>query len=203
MKATNKEMSVRKFWTSNELLDAVSARKAVSIGMQRGDALRTALRELRAPELLALLANVEVSRVAKIVAISTIDDVDLLLAIAANETNAANAFPQFVRRDALHRIDELCDRTPLDPHDARRLVPCLDEKDLVAFAVALMDMSDYDWPVHGDVTTVGALCQALYDCTSMHETVLLEDARAHLMHRRPDLESNISACSPEQYPLVA
>lgn len=49
MKATNKEMSVRKFWTSNELLDAVSARKAVSIGMQRGDALRTALRELRAP----------------------------------------------------------------------------------------------------------------------------------------------------------
>lgn len=49
---------------------------------------------------------------AKIVAISTIDDVDLLLAIAANETNAANAFPQFVRRDALHRIDELCDRTP-------------------------------------------------------------------------------------------
>ena len=28
MKVANKEMSVRKLWTSNELLDAVSARKA-------------------------------------------------------------------------------------------------------------------------------------------------------------------------------
>ena len=32
MKVANKEMSVRKLWTSNELLDAVSARKAVSSG---------------------------------------------------------------------------------------------------------------------------------------------------------------------------
>ena len=35
MKVANKEMSVRKLWTSNELLDAVSARKAVSIGKLR------------------------------------------------------------------------------------------------------------------------------------------------------------------------
>ena len=65
MKVANKEMSVRKLWTSNELLDAVSARKAVSIGKLRGEALRTALSEMRDPELMAFLSNVDVSRVAK------------------------------------------------------------------------------------------------------------------------------------------
>ena len=98
MKVANKEMSVRKLWTSNELLDAVSARKAVSIGKLRGEALRTALSEMRDPELMAFLSNVDVSRVAKIVAVSSIDDIDLLLAIAAGNG------PSFVRRNALHRI---------------------------------------------------------------------------------------------------
>ena len=184
MKVANKEMSVRKLWTSNELLDAVSARKAVSIGKLRGEALRAALSEMRDPELMAFLSNVDVSRVAKIVAVSSIDDIDLLLAIAA-------------------RSDELCDRTPLDVRDAQRLVACLSEKSLIAFAVALMDMSDYDWPSHCDVTSVGALCEALYSCTSIHETVLLEDACAHLAHRRPDLLSSIGACAPDHYPMVA
>ena len=55
MKVANKEMSVRKLWTSNELLDAVSARKAVSIGKLRGEALRAALSEMRDPELMAFL----------------------------------------------------------------------------------------------------------------------------------------------------
>ena len=139
MKVANKEMSVRKLWTSNELLDAVSARKAVSIGKLRGEALRAALSEMRDPELMAFLSNVDVSRVAKIVAV----------------------------------------------------------------AVALMDMSDYDWPSHCDVTSVGALCEALYSCTSIHETVLLEDSCAHLAHRRPDLLSSIGACAPDHYPMVA
>ena len=197
MKVANKEMSVRKLWTSNELLDAVSARKAVSIGKLRGEALRAALSEMRDPELMASLSNVDVSRVAKIVAVSSIDDIDLLLAIAAGNG------PSFVRRNALHRIDELCDRTPLDVRDAQRLVACLSEKSLIAFAVALMDMSDYDWPSHCDVTSVGALCEALYSCTSIHETVLLEDACAHLAHRRPDLLSSIGACAPDHYPMVA
>lgn len=132
-----------------------------------------------------------------IVAVSSIDDIDLLLAIAAGNG------PSFVRRNALHRIDELCDRTPLDVRDAQRLVACLSEKSLIAFAVALMDMSDYDWPSHCDVTSVGALCEALYSCTSIHETVLLEDACAHLAHRRPDLLSSIGACAPDHYPMVA
>ena len=197
MKVANKEMSVRKLWTSNELLDAVSARKAVSIGKLRGEALRAALSEMRDPELMAFLSNVDVSRVAKIVAVSSIDDIDLLLAIAAGNG------PSFVRRNALHRIDELCDRTPLDVRDAQRLVACLSEKSLIAFAVALMDMSDYDWPSHCDVTSVGALWEALYSCTSIHETVLLEDACAHLAHRRPDLLSSIGACAPDHYPMVA
>ena len=188
MKVANKEMSVRKLWTSNELLDAVSARKAVSIGKLRGEALRTALSEMRDPELMAFLSNVDVSRVAKIVAVSSIDDIDLLLAIAAGNG------PSFVRRNALHRIDELCDRTPLDVRGAQRLVACLSEKSLIAFAVALMDMSDYDWPSN---------CEALYSCTSIHETVLLEDACAHLAHRRPDLLSSIGACAPDHYPMVA
>ena len=181
MKVANKEMSVRKLWTSNELLDAVSARKAVSIGKLRGEALRTALSEMRDPELMAFLSNVDVSRVAKIVAVSSIDDIDLLLASAAGNGPS----------------------TPLDVRGAQRLVACLSEKSLIAFAVALMDMSDYDWPSHCDVTSVGALCEALYSCTSIHETVLLEDACAHLAHRRPDLLSSIGACAPDHYPMVA
>lgn len=92
---------------------------------------------------------------------------------------------------------------PRRVRDAQRLVACLSEKSLIAFAVALMDMSDYDWPSHCDVTSVGALCEALYSCTSIHETVLLEDACAHLAHRRPDLLSSIGACAPDHYPMVA
>ncbi|MFR3090518.1 MAG: hypothetical protein ACLTMP_01190 [Eggerthella lenta] len=76
--------------TSNELLDAVSARKAVSIGKLRGEALRAALSEMRDPELMAFLSNVDVSRVAKIVAVSSIDDIDLLLAIAAGTVPASS-----------------------------------------------------------------------------------------------------------------
>ena len=68
---------------------------------------------MRDPELMAFLSNVDVSRVAKIVAVSSIDDIDLLLAIAAGNG------PSFVRRNALHRIDELCDRTPLDAFATR------------------------------------------------------------------------------------
>ena len=212
MKVANKEMSVRKLWTSNELLDAVSARKAVSIGKLRGEALRTALSEMRDRDreegdrieiyhsdtgVYETINNISTYKNMYGQLMTLIDDIALLLAIAAGNG------PSFVRRNALHRIDELCDRTPLDVRGAQRLVACLSEKSLIAFAVALMDMSDYDWPSHCDVTSVGALCEALYSCTSIHETVLLEDACDPLAHRRPDLLSSIGACAPDHYPMVA
>ena len=196
MKVANKEMSVRKLWTSNELLDAVSARKAVPSGNPRRGSARGAERDAR-PRAYGL--SLERRREPRSQDRSRI----FHRRHRPPACHRRRQCPSFVRRNALHRIDELCDRTPLDVRDAQRLVACLSEKSLIAFAVALMDMSDYDWPSHCDVTSVGALCEALYSCTSIHETVLLEDACAHLAHRRPDLLSSIGACAPDHYPMVA
>ncbi|MFR4803041.1 MAG: hypothetical protein ACLT98_06860 [Eggerthellaceae bacterium] len=57
----NKEMSVRKLLTSNELLDAVSARRPFHRKTPRRGS-RAALSEMRDPELMAFLSNVEEPR---------------------------------------------------------------------------------------------------------------------------------------------
>ena len=67
---------------------------------------------------------------------------------------------------------------------------------IIAFAVVLMDIADFDWCGRCDEGTVDALCLALHECQGLHETVLLEDAFAHLIHTRPDLGRNLRACSP-------
>ncbi|WP_139652275.1 hypothetical protein [Raoultibacter phocaeensis] len=198
MKATKQEMALRKYPTASERIDvaAINAKRpkaTAPISNLHGEMLWSVVKKLREPELLAFLANPEERRAAKIAAVAALEDIDLLIAVATA------AVPLFARKDALVRIDELCDGKPLEVSDALRLVPCLNDKDLLAFTVSLMDMSDFDWCAYSTERTVDALCAAMYECQSMYESVLLEDSFAHLSHSRPDLAKNLRACSPEKF----
>lgn len=144
-------------------------------------------------EVLTLLPNSGVSRSARIALISRLTTVDLLIDIAVSDS------PLFIRKNALLRIDELCDGKPLEKSDLDRLVPCLNYQELVAFVITLMDMSNYEWCDHCDERTVGVLCLALFECTGIHEEVLLEDALAHLSHVRKDLQRFVSASRPLRF----
>ena len=125
--------------------------------------------------------------------VASIEDVRLLASIATGTG------PIFAKRDALRRIDELRDVHPLSAREAGRLAPCLNDKDLVAAALVVLDESDFDWCACCDASTVSALCAALYQSTSVHESVILEDAYAHLTHSRLDLSASLRACNPEAY----
>ena len=126
---------------------------------------------------LARIFDANASRAAKIAAVSRLADPVPLVTLAASDA------PAYLRRNALLRLDELMDGRPLD-------------KELIAFAVVLMDIADFDWCARCDEVTVDALCLALHECQGLHETVLLEDTFAHLVHTRPDLGRNLRACSP-------
>lgn len=198
MKATKQEMELRKPQNSPEKLDvaALNANRAMAtapISDLHGEMLWSVVKKLREPEMIAFIADPEVRRAAKISTIAKLNDTDLLIAIAAADV------PVFARRDALLRIDELCDGEPLSGRDIDRLIPCLYVKDLIAYTVVLMDMADYDWCSRCDERVVNALCAAMYGCQSMHESVLLEDAFAHLSHMRSDLNKSLRACSPEKF----
>ncbi len=143
-----------------------------------------------ARDLLELLSSEDVNRASKIAAISWSRDVNALVDVAASDA------PTYLRRDALQRIDEVLNGTPLAPEHVESLVSCLKEKSLLAYAVILMDIADFDWCARCDKSVVDALCVALYECRSLHETVLLEDTFTHLMNSRPDLGSSLLACSP-------
>lgn len=160
-------------------------------------ARRVPVTELRERDLLAFFASDQASRVSKIAALALLCDVKKLISLARHD------LPLFVRKDALLRIDAVMDGEPLPAEDLALLVPCLDVQELIAYAVVLMDIADYDWCAHGDENMVSALCLALDECQSMHESVLLEDTFAHLMHSRPDLGSNMRACSPGKLHLKA
>ena len=143
MKATKQEMELRKPQNSPEKLDvaALNANRAMAtapISDLHGEMLWSVVKKLREPEMIALIADPEVRRAAKISTIAKLNDTDLLIAIAAADV------PVFARRDALLRIDELCDGEPLSGRDIDRLIPCLYVKDLIAYTVVLMDMADYD-----------------------------------------------------------
>lgn len=198
MKATKQEMDLRKPQMITEKLDvaALNAQRqtmAAPISELHGDMLWSVVKKLREPELIAFIADPDVTRASKISTIAKLNDVDLLIALAAADVEI------FARRDALLRIDELCNSTPLPQADVERLAPCLEFKELIAYAVVLMDMSDYDWCAHCGEHTVDALCAAMYECQSMHESVLLEDTFAHLSHARPDLNKSLRACSPDKF----
>lgn len=159
----------------------------------RGSARRTLVQRMRTPELLAFVANEGVSRAVRMAVVASVEDVNALLALATAP------IPTFAKRDALRRIDEVLDGCPLPLQDAERLVPCLFDKDLIAFAIILMDTADFDWCACCDASTVSALCAALYQSGSLHESVILEDAYAHLTHSRLDLSASLRACNPEAY----
>lgn len=198
MKTTKHEMVLRKTLTASGKHDivALAAQRPMTtapLSALHGEMLWSAVKKLREPELLAFIADPDVRRAAKISAVAALEDIDLLVSVATADA------PLYVRRDALLRIDELCDGRPLAASDAARLVPCLGEKELLAFTVVLMDMSDFDWCSQCDERTVDSLCAAMYECQSMHESVLLEDAFAHLSHMRPDLGKSLRACSPDKF----
>ena len=152
---------------------------------------------MRESELVSFTASSAVSRAAKIARVATLTDIDQLINIAVSDV------PLFARKGALRRIDALLDGEPLAPSDLMRLTPCLGEKDLIVYAVLLMDIGNFDWCAHCNEDTVSALCIALHECENVHETVLLEDTFAHLIHTRPDLGKNLLACSPGKLHLKA
>lgn len=146
---------------------------------------------------LAPIFDEGVSSAAKIATVARLTDPEPLMVLAASDA------PAYLRRDALLRLDELLDGTPLDQASAERLVPCLRHRGLIAYAVVLMDIADFDWCARCDERTVDALCLALHECQELNETILLEDTFAHLIHARPDLGHNLRACSPGKVHLQA
>lgn len=198
MKVTTNEMTVWKNASFISRLTAVDqgvGKQPASkvIGGLHGYTLRAAVRELGEFELLAFLSDETIRRSTRIAAVSSLENIDLLIAVATGNAQMS------IRNDALRRIDELCGETPLGGDCIERLVPCLDEPDLIAFTVVLMDAGDYDWCVHCTADTVDALCAAMYAAKSIHETVILEDAFAYLAHSRPDLGENLRACNPDKF----
>ena len=52
---------------------------------------------------------------------------------------ATGTGPAFAKRDALRRIDELREVHPLSAREAERLASCLNDKDLVAATLVVLD----------------------------------------------------------------
>ena len=163
------------------------------LGRLHGHELRGAVRGLDTADLLAFMACEEVSRAARIAAVCALDDIDLLISLAVGDV------PTFVQRDALRRIEEVLDAGPVPAGKIERLLVCLEDPDLIAFAIALMDASNFDWCARGGRAMGHVLCVAMSECRSIDEAVLLEDAFAQLAHCRPDLWPDLRACTPEVF----
>lgn len=173
--------------------NASTNERAIRVGRLRGEELRRAVRELDWDELLAFLAFDEAGRAKRIAAVAALDDVDVLVALAVS------AVPTFVRRNALHRIEEVLDGGFAETEQIERLLPCLEEEGLIARAVSLMDESGFDWCARCGREVVHVLCAAMSGCRSIDESILLEDAFAQLAHSRPELRVDLRACTPESF----
>lgn len=143
--------------------------------------------------MLTFVTNEKVNHAARVATITSLTDRELLIDIAIGNG------PLSIRKNTLSQIDTLCSEKPLEKSQLQRLLPCLDEKDLIALAVVIMDMCDYAWWTHSTEKTVQALCLALHECTCIHESVLLEDAFACLAYNRRDLNRALYASSPESF----
>ena len=190
MNAKKKATDTTKPATSTVSNRPRAALSALLVQAAHVEARRPAPSGSRRLDPLARIFDANASRAAKIAAVSRLADQVPLVTLAASDA------PAYLRRNALLRLDELMDGRPLARTDLERLVPCLRDKELIAFAVVLMDIADFDWCGRCDEGTVDALCLALHECQGLHETVLLEDTFAHLVHTRPDLGRNLRACSP-------
>lgn len=144
-------------------------------------------------ELLNLIASENVSRATKVVTIARLEDTDLLLGLAVGR------IPIAMRKNALLRIDDLISEAPLEKEKAAYLVPCLVEKELIAFAAVIMDVCGHSWCGDCEEEAVNALGAALRECVCLHERILLEDAFAQLAHSRPDLSQKLYVSSPEKF----
>ncbi len=200
METKNASQNRQRNQTPTNVLDVANLRAQRSlltarIVGTRGEERRKLVRRMRPSELLAFVANDGVNRAVRIAVISMLEDAGLLVAIAEG------AAPTFIKSNALRRLDEMCEHKgcPLTPAQTKRLTPCLNDKDLIAFTVVLMDACDFDWCAYCDASTVSALCAAMYETDSIHESVILEDAYAQLVHSRPDLQAGLSACNPASY----
>ncbi len=200
METKNTRQNRQRGQTPTNVLDVANLRAQRSMLTARivgthGEERKEIVRRMRPSELIAFVSNEGVSKAVRIAAISSLEDAGLLVAIAEG------AAPTFIKSNALRKLDEMCERKgcPLTPAQTERLTPCLNDKDLIAFAVVLMDACDFDWCAHCDDSTVSALCAAMYETSSIHESVILEDAYAQLVHSRPDLRSGLSACNPASY----
>ncbi len=167
--------------------------KVAFVAGLRGEQLSAALAGLSEEEVLALLESDEVSRVVRIAVVSKIDSVDLLVSVACGRAAS------FVRRNALQRLDELQRETPLTNKQLEQLSVCLNEGELLAYVVVLMDAAGFDWCARCDERSANAMCAALYGCSGIHEEIIIDDAFAQLAHCRPDLAGSLRACSPERF----
>ena len=168
MNAKKKATDTTKPATSTVSNRPRTALSALLVQTAHAEARRPALSGSRRLDPLARIFDANASRAAKIAAVSRLADPVPLVTLAASDA------PAYLRRNALLRLDELMDGRPLARTDLERLVPCLRDKELIAFAVVLMDIADFDWCGRCDEGTVDALCLALHECQGLHETVLLD-----------------------------
>lgn len=125
------------------------------------------------------------------VAIISLDDIDTLVTVATS------ALPSSLRNDALSRIDEIRGNRLLTENHLAQLALCLDESDLIAHTVALMDDCGYEWSRHCTADTIEALTAAIGACRNISEAVVLEDALLYIACSRPDLSMYLRARRPD------
>lgn len=165
----------------------------IHVSNSQGETRLSLVKRLCDPDLLAFVANPEISFSTRVATIASINNPQHLIDIALGNA------PTAIRRNALQRLDWLNAEKPLSKNVVKRLVPCLNEKELIAFTVTIMDVCDFDWCAHSSEDTVDALCDALRESSAIHETVLLEDSIAHLAHSRHDLHKRLLANNPESF----
>lgn len=196
MKATKKNTTAKKPSIETKEVsksDAAALKTALSVESLHGDELLRAVMQLNECELESFMSSESVSRVVRIVAVSLLEDIDVLIGLAASDA------PTFVRKNALLRLEEVLDGNPVEEQLVGRLLPCLQDEDLIAFAVSLMDMCNFNWWAYCDRTTTLVLCSAMNSHRSISELVLLEDALSELVYRRPDLVLNLQACISQKF----
>lgn len=176
-------------------IDAANGATLTIVKQGSSDRLQALIDKLYRAELFAFIVDESVSRASRIASISRIDDIELLISLASSDA------PLFVKKNALQRLDELWGTKAIEKELLYHLLPSLDEKELIAHTVTLLDMYELDWAQYCTPKTVEALSFAMYECSDIHTSIILEDAFAYLTHKRPDLGENLRAYNPEGYHL--
>lgn len=173
--------------------------KLVRIATENTDpAVRAAAAvRIRDDETISHLACMDPNRSVRKAAISTLSSIEKLTTIAIGSG------PDMVRRSALQRMAALAGEEGLEPHIAARLLPCLKESRLIAYAISLMETSGVDWCAHFSESNVLTLCDAWSECGISRERSILEGAYTQLYQDRVDLRSFIHPHLPQSLPSQA